>query len=463
MFRLLSNLNQLNIDRAVTLARISTGKRINRAADDPAGLVAVNRLSSELAAVDAAINNNTRSQAMLDTASSALAEVSSLLTDIEGLAVASGGNTLSDAEIAANQEQIDSAIASIDRIINTASYGGRSLFNGANEIDVSMTPAVAADLKDVRVYARPPAGTATTLNVNVTAVAKRATTSGTVVANITTTVHGDTTLAIRGKEGTATVVLASGSNMASVLATINASKGETGVSATASGTQLKLTSVEYGADAFVSVSALSGDPAIVASAQIAKRSGTDATITVNGRAASVSGTEFYYNSHNASLSATLVDNTVGARTITITGTGGATFQIGTSLSSKSVIGIGNLNSSDLGQAGLGYLADLVSGGSAALATDPGKAALIARKAAVQVATASARLGGFTKYAIESSTNSLNVLKENLLSSISSIEDADIAVETSRLDRQNILATASLSLLGVMSSQQQSVLSLLKPL
>jgi flagellin len=245
-----------------------------------------------------------------------------------------------------------------------------------------------------------------------------------------------------------------------VVATINAQKGETGVSATTSGTQLKLGSVDYGSDAFVSVSALSGDAAIVASAQVAKKSGTNATITVNGKAASVSGTEFFYSSGSTSLSATLVDNTVGARTITVTGKGGATFQIGTNVTSKAVIGIGDINSSDLGQSGVGHLSDLASGGSASLASDPGKAAIIARKAAMQVATAAARIGGFSKYAIESSTNSLNVLKETLTASISSIQDTDYAAETSRLDRQNLLATAGLSLLGVMSSQQRTVLSLL---
>lgn len=459
IYRLLSNLDRIEAERALTLARLSTGRRITRASDDPAGLIAFNALNAELASVDAAIANNDRTKAILDTADGALAEVSSLVSEIERLAVASGGNTLSAAELAANQSQIDSAVESIDRIVNSASFNGEPIFNGENQITATLSVADANSIKDVRVHSRNAGSGSTALTVNVTTAATRATTSGTVVANVSSPLSAATTLSIAGKDGTATVTLTSGSNIASVVTQINASKGLTGVSAAASGTQLKLASVDYGSGAFVSVSALSGDADVVATAQIAKKTGADAVIKVNGQSAMVSGTEFYYSGNGLSLSATLVSNTTGTRTITVTG-GGATFQIGTSSADRATIGLGGVGSYALGRADLGYLSDLKSGGSASLSRNPANAALIAKKAVVQVATAAARIGGFSKYQVEGLNNALQVHKEGLSVAASQIGDADIAEETSRLQRQNVLASASMSLLGLVSTQQANVLSLL---
>jgi flagellin len=459
LLKLLASYDRIQTERAITMARLSTGKRINRASDDPAGLIALNALSSEMAAVNAAIDNDQRSKAMLETASGALGEISSLVNEVQRLAVASGGNTLSAEEVAANQAQIDSAIESIDRMVNSTTFNGQALFNGANRITTTLSVADAAHLKDVRVYSRPSGSDSVAVTVDVTAAATRATTSGTVVADLATSLSADTVVTLTGKTGTSTITLTSGSNLASVVSQINAAKGETGVSATSSGTQIKLTSVDYGTDAFVSISALSGDADVVATAQVSRTSGTDATVKVNGQTALVSGTEVYYNGNGVSLSATLATNTTGTRTITITG-GGATFQIGTDNASRATLSLGDVGSYALGRSDLGYLSDLKSGGAADLATDPGAAALIAKKAVVQVATAASRIGGFTRYQLDSSVNSLSTLREALAGSISQIGDADYAEESSRLERQNLLAASTLSLISLYGQQQRSVLSLL---
>ncbi|GMU22562.1 MAG: hypothetical protein AMXMBFR13_26470 [Phycisphaerae bacterium] len=456
LLKLLASYDRIQTERAITMARLSTGKRINRASDDPAGLIALNALSSEMAAVNAAIDNDQRSKAMLDTASGALGEISTLVNEVQRLAVASGGNTLSAEEVAANQAQIDSAIESIDRMVNSTTFNGQAL---ANRITTTLSVADAAHLKDVRVYSRPSGSDSVAVTVDVTAAATRATTSGTVVADLATSLSADTVLTLTGKTGTSTITLTSGSNLASVVSQINAAKGETGVSATSSGTQIKLTSVDYGADAFVSISALSGDADVVATAQVSRTSGTDATVKVNGQTALVSGTEVYYNGNGVSLSATLATNTTGTRTITITG-GGATFQIGTDNASRATLSLGDVGSYALGRSDLGYLSDLKSGGAADLATDPGAAALIAKKAIVQVATAASRIGGFTRYQLDASINSLSTLREALAGSISQIGDADYAEESSRLERQNLLAASTLSLISLYGQQQRSVLSLL---
>ena len=106
---------------ATSLQRLSSGLKINRGADDPAGLIVSERLRSEISAVGQAIDNSQRAINVIATTESALNEVSSLLNDINALVVeAANRGAFSDAEVDANQLQIDSAIDSISRIANTA-------------------------------------------------------------------------------------------------------------------------------------------------------------------------------------------------------------------------------------------------------------------------------------------------------------------------------------------------------
>lgn len=459
LFRLLTIMNNNEAERQSTMTRLATGKRINRGSDDPAGLIAVKSLGSELAAVNAGIDNNQRTKSMLDVVDGALTEITSLVSDLERLAVAAVGDTLSTEEKAANQAQIDSIIDSIDRIVNTSTFNNKPVFGGANQIAATMTASAAADIKDLTVYSRNPNQSSVSLSVNVTAAATRASTSGTSIANITASLSAATTVTIAGKDGTATLTFASGSTLNEMVSTINNSSGLTGVSAAASGTQLRLDSTDFGSESFVSITALSGDQDVTGTANTGKLEGEDATIVVNGQSAMTSGKEFYYNGNGVSFGATLDSNTTGTRTITING-GGATFQLGTDSGSRATIAIPSLTTATLGRSDLGYLSDLRSGGTSDLNTDANQAVTIAKEAVQKLASVNARIGGFMKHQVDASINSLSAAKESLSSAISTIEDADIAVETSNLERQNLLANTTVALLGIANSQHSNVLSLL---
>ena len=105
---------------ADTLQRLSTGLRINRGADDPAGLIASEGLRSEISGITQAIDNSARASNVIATAEGALQEVAALLLNIKDLVVeAANSGAISPEEIAANQLQIDSAVESITRISNT--------------------------------------------------------------------------------------------------------------------------------------------------------------------------------------------------------------------------------------------------------------------------------------------------------------------------------------------------------
>ncbi len=459
---LLSILSRLNMQQSITMTRLATAKRINRAADDPAGMIAANMLSQEITATDAAISNASRADAMLNVADGAATQISSLVQEISALAVASAGNSsLTAAERAANQSQIDSAIEAIDRIVRTTTFNGKRLLDGSQAITTYMSGADATHIKDVDVSSRPATATNAAFTVNVSAAATRASTqsSGWVdMGGSNTTLSAQTTITVTGKLGATSIVLAAGSNQTQVMSAINFATGLTGVTATASGTAIRLESQDYGDDAFISVSVLSGDQEFVDRGNISKIQGTDATVTVNGAAAAVDGNKVYWSGGGYAMSFTLADNTTGTRTITTTG-GGATFQLGTDSSTQATIGIGGLYSFLLGQSGIGYLNDLKSGGSKDLNHDVAGAISIAKKALSQVTTAAARIGGFQKYQVESAINTLSKQKEGLAAARSEIEDADIAEETANLSRNRLLIDTVTSMFAVANSERRNILSL----
>src|SRR5690606_34163637 len=83
-----------------TLQRLSSGLRINRGADDPAGLIASENLRSEIAGITQAIDNSSRASNVIATAEGALSEVAALLLNIKDLVVeAANTGALSQAEI----------------------------------------------------------------------------------------------------------------------------------------------------------------------------------------------------------------------------------------------------------------------------------------------------------------------------------------------------------------------------
>src|SRR5882762_2331392 len=141
MARINTNVSALTAQRGLaksqrqlsdTLQRLSSGLKINRGADDPAGLIASEGLRSEIAGLGQAIDNSSRASNVISTAEGALSEVASLLLNVKNLVVeAANSGALSPEEIQANQLQVDSAVQSITRISNTTTFAGLNLLNGS--------------------------------------------------------------------------------------------------------------------------------------------------------------------------------------------------------------------------------------------------------------------------------------------------------------------------------------------
>src|SRR3954469_10189268 len=133
-----------------TLQRLSSGLRINRGADDPAGLIASEGLRSEMAGINQAIDNSSRASNVISTAEGALGEVASLLLNVKDLVVeAANSGALSPEEIKANQLQVDSAVESITRISNTTTFAGLRLLDGS--LDYLTSGVNTTDVKALNV------------------------------------------------------------------------------------------------------------------------------------------------------------------------------------------------------------------------------------------------------------------------------------------------------------------------
>lgn len=453
---LLNILNRNSAEQSNTLTQLSTGYRINRGADDPAGLLAVQSLSAELTGVDAALANGQRARSVVGVADGALKEVSSLLSEIESLAAkstSSGG--LSASEVAANQAQIDNAISSIDRIVRTTSFNGKNLLDGQQAIRA--TASAPSEVSDVRIYSRPSSTSNQTFAVDVTTAGAVASATLTTVAS---TALDAAEFSITGALGTATITVTDTDTLAQIRDKIIAAKSDTGVSASVTSNEIRIQSTTYGSRAFVSASVVSGDTDFN---QISYTTGTDAVVTVNGQNAAADGLKVTFNSNGTSgeFVLTSAGNVAGsAGNIVISG-GGATFQLGTASNTQATIGISSLFSQNLGDSTLGYLSTLKSGGTNALNTNANNAVQVAKAAIAQVANQQGRIGGFQKFQVDTAINSLNVTKESLESARSVIRDVDFASATAELSKQNVLVQSAISLLGVANQQSSQILSLLR--
>jgi flagellin len=452
-------LNRNSSDLGVRLERLSTGLRINRGRDDPAGLIASEVLRSEIRGITQAISNSQRAYNVISTAEGSLNEVSALLLDIRALineSANTGAN--SPSELQANQLQIDSLLESIDRIANTTQFGGEKLLDGNLAYTTSGLDVAAIDTATI-FGARVPEGGTRSVSVEVTASAETA-----VVNYSGSAIVGNITIQVQGLQGAETFSFSSGTAVADVATAINSYSELTGVSATASAGGLQLNSTDFGSDAFVRVKPIDGT-FIVASGNQIEDNGEDAGVLINGQTANVTGLRAQVRSSGLDVQLEL-DETFAQNLSTtnfyITG-GGATFQIGPEVSSSGMLSVGvpSVHSSYLGNAVVGYLNTIGGGKSNAVADGNFVAAeRIVKEAIEQVAIIRGRLGGIQRNQLETNINSQSVSLENVSAAESAIRDADIAEEVSSLTRAQILVQSAQVTLGLANQIPQGVLSLL---
>jgi flagellin len=456
--------NQSSLDTSLT--RLSTGLRINTAADDPSGLIASETLRTEMAGIEAAVENSERANNVIATAEGALNEVSALLVQLQSLITSSANDgALSEDEIEANQAEIDSILESIDRISNTTEFNGKSLLDGS--LEYTLSGVDTSVLNSVDVYS---ADVPDDADLNVTLQVKTAAQAAELVYTSGPTGSADSlSLQISGNEGTSVVTIDGSATVAAIASAINVYTANTGVSASLSGTAIVFNSKTYTDDSFVTVTSIgttdfktkaAGGTAATSSTD----KGSDADVYVNGQKATVEGEQVTLRNSTLDVSVlmdTSFSTAIGSTSFAITG-GGANFQLSSTVSSsgQASLSLASVSTGSLGNGAVGYLSSIGSNGANNVTDKAEIAQEIVEAAILQVSSMRARLGAFQSNVLDTNINSQEVALENVTSSESAIRDADFAEETSNMTRAQILVSATTTVLKTANSNPQNVLSLL---
>ena len=116
---------------AGSMQKLSSGYRINNAADDPAGLVQSEKLRGQISGLNAAIKNTEKAVNLVNTAEGALDQVNQLLLKARSLAVDSSNAAVNDTDVfTANKSELTEVLASINRIASNTQYGTKKLLDG---------------------------------------------------------------------------------------------------------------------------------------------------------------------------------------------------------------------------------------------------------------------------------------------------------------------------------------------
>jgi flagellin len=499
-------LSQNNLYLNGALERLSTGLRINRGKDDPAGLIASENLRSEQKALNQAVGNADRADQVMNIAEGGLQEVSSLLEELQGLVTASASDAgLSLEEKRANQLQIDSILQTIDRVASSTNFQGLKLLNGNFDFQ---TTGIVNGVSDIRVNAAKFSAATLGVDIQVTTSAQQAglfLSMGATGGALDLGTGSTLVFEVVGSKGSREFSFSSGTTLAKVVDAINTFKDVTGVTATASGTGIKIISREYGLSEYVTVKVsddggistgqrgiykLNGTNFNAASTAAPDRTlfsattivngvldlGQDVGATINGIRATAAGRTIRVNSDFLDVEVTLgvatgankaqtlgnVGGSGGQSAFSITG-GGADFQLAAKvdITGKVSIGIQDVAVRKLGNSTVGWLDRLASGKANnvvdGVLTD---AQSIVAEAIKQVSGLRGRLGAFQKNVVGATIRSLGVAIENTAAAQSVIRDADFASETAQLTRSQILVNASTNILSLANQQPQSALQLL---
>ncbi|WP_214727766.1 flagellin [Exiguobacterium sp. s168] len=131
------SINQTNVK--TTMDKLSSGQKINRGADDAAGLAISEKMRNRLKALDKAEQNVLDGISMVQTIEGGLSETHNLLQRMRELAVQAGNGTLATEDRTAIQEEINQLTNEVSRIAKTTQFNGKELLSGKfNDADSAL-------------------------------------------------------------------------------------------------------------------------------------------------------------------------------------------------------------------------------------------------------------------------------------------------------------------------------------
>jgi flagellin len=468
------NLNMSQMSLATSLQRLSSGLRINSAKDDAAGLAISERMTAQIRGLNQATRNANDGISLAQTAEGALTEIGNNLQRIRELAVQSANATNSASDRASLDAESVQLITEITRVATQTSFNGTVLLDGSFSAQAFQVGANANQTISVTSIAD---ARATGLGSNVLLAA--GTLMGTTKAAAADLTGGNTVgveagLTISTVNGgtTAAFGYAALSDAKAIAAAINTNAATVGVSATASNT------------ATFSALSLAGTVTFTLNGSAISAAVTDPTDltalmgAING-AAGTTGVTAAFTSTSAKNSLTL--STTDGRDISIldfssTGAGNqtATFS-GVTLTeggNDSSIKTGSvLLESTKGAITLaGHNADVFNTATSTFSSLASISLTSAANAQLAIAVVDAALNqvnvsrgdlGAYQNRFSSAIANLQTTAENLSASRSRIRDADFAMETANLTRDQIMQQAGVAMLAQANALPNNVLALLR--
>jgi len=489
--RINTNITAMNAMRALSstseafarsIERLSSGMRINRGADDPAGLIISENLRAQMVGMSQAVSNAQDAANLLKTAEGGLDEIHNLLRTMRQLAVHASNTGVNDlTALQADQTQIRSALESLNRIAEQTQFGTKKLLDGTAGISAQVTDTarlagifIGNTFNGVIVQSGD-------VTITVNTAATRAQVLGTAtyasVNSSISTVGGGTsgaggTVVINGQS----ITVSGNDTVQTLIDRINALTSVTGVSAMFSAGNgsgvVVLTQVNYGAN--FSVQANQSATLLFSSGTSSSSTGVDAVVTVEvttsagvtsatftgGRASGDSGLKVKDAYGNTLLLTEAGNSTaISNARVAVVSAQSLVFQIGANAGQTSRISLRDTRASQLGTTVVANksLQDID------VTTQQGAqdAIRIIDEAISQISQVRGNIGAFQKQVLESTMRSLNVARENLAASESAIRDTNVAEEVMNYTKLQILQQAGMAVLAQANAAPQAVLSLLR--
>ena len=398
-------------ERAMNTAmeRLSTGKRINSAADDAAGLAISQRLNAQVKGLDQAARNANDAISMLQTADGAAIEITNMLQRMRELAVQATSDSNTADDVANLDLEFKALAEEIDRIVDATQWNGENILNGAGgdgndgnftfQIGANDGQTVSVDFSDFNLAAGSGGTTAVQGTVNVT-----------LSETVLQAVADDADAVIQFSDGTNTIEITQ-----TKIAAID------GVTSFADATLAALkTAIETEITADTAFAANFGSVAVNSTTGITFTQATGGTGTLDSAKTSADGETF----------ATL------------------TAAVGTA-------GVAAISATPMGE-------DLSGMTASSASIDTGTDNIIATlDTAISGVTTQRATFGAVMNRLEYTVDNLSNVSQNTSASMSRIADADYAAETTELARTQIIQQAGTAMLSQANQQAQSVLALLK--
>ena len=439
---------QANRSLSTSMERLSTGKRINSAKDDAAGLAIANRMASQTKSMAMAVRNANDGISLAQTAEGAMGEVTNMLTRMKELSTQSANGTLKDSDRTALQSEMTQLTQEISNVAKTTSFNGVNLLDGsANSVKlqtgINADQTIDMQLTDTR-----------TSSLGLTA-SKQGT--------VPTAALGSGDLTING----AAIGTTTAADAAQIAAAINVKTNDSGVVATAKNSvsavvdTTKLTngaSIKVGGTT-VTLTNAEKDVTSLAARINQTLNGTSSQITASADKSGklVLSTKDGSNIALDDTTSTLLTSAEDNQGASITLTAAATAIGSVSLEDMSGTGI---NIAGTTPTKAGFTAGKTAG-TVSIATQAGASAAMAviDNALDKVSAARGTMGA-AQNRLESTVNNLTTTATNLSDAKSRIEDADFSTETTALAKAQILGQASTAMLAQANQSQQGVMKLL---